>query len=175
MTPAEYAQLGADVHAGLVARIKTVVQPEDGAKGLVLDRDPVSLDDAQWFGALKADDDLDENGDKRTHAWIVRFGGSVEPESEAVRSIQPRWIFPVELFYTHDFGTEEGEGADNSEKRIRAEVLKVQMALAAPPRIPGVGSYADLSIHLRLARMGGEIVHRGQGEISVELNPIVRG
>jgi hypothetical protein len=54
-------------------------------------------------------------------------------------------------------------------------VLKVQMALAGAPRIPGTGSYADLSIRLKLARMGGEIIHRGQGEISVELNPILRG
>jgi hypothetical protein len=171
MTPAEYAQLGADVHAFIVARIKSVVQPEEGAKGLVFDRDPVNLVESQWLASLKADDDLDEAGDKRAHAWIVRFGGSVDPESAAVRAIQPRWLFPVEVFYTHDFGTDE----DNSEKRIRAEVLKVQMALASPPRIPGAGSYADLSIRLRLARMGGEIIHRGQGEISVELVPVPRG
>lgn len=171
MTPEQYAQLGADVHAGLVVRVKTVVRPAEGRKGIVLDRDPVNLDEAQWLGALKSDDDLDENGDKRVHAYIVRFGGSINPESPAVRSIQPTWVFPVEVFYTHDFGTD----ADNSEKRIRAEVLAVQMALASPPRIPGMGGYADLSIRLRLARLGGEIVHRGQGEIAVELQPTLRG
>jgi hypothetical protein len=175
MTPEEYAQLGADVHATILATIKTVVRPEEGAKGLVLDRDPVHLDDAQWLAALKSDDDLDENGDKRTHAWVVRFGGSVDPESSTVRSIEPRWVFDVQVFLTHDFGTDEGDNPYNSEKAIRDEVLKVQKALASPPRMPGLGGYADLSIRVRLARLGGEIVHRGQGEISVPLTPILRG
>lgn len=174
MTPEEYASLGANVHAALITVIKTVVQPAGGAKGLVLDRDPVNLDEAQWLGALKADDDLDENGDKRTHAWIVRFGGSLDPESSTVRSIEPTWIFDVQVFYTHDFGTSEGANPDHSEKRIRAEVLKVQMALAAV-RISGMGRYTDLSIRMRLARLGGEIVHRGTGEIRVELTPTLRG
>lgn len=171
MTPEEYATFGAFVHAALVEIISSAVRPDEGPKGLVLDRDPVNLNEAQWLGALKSDDDLDENGDKRTHAWIVRFGGSVEPESTTVRSIEPRWVFDVQAFYAHDFGTD----ADNSEKRFRGEVLKVQMALASAPRIPGVGTYADLSMRLRLARLGSEVVHRGVGEISVRLTPTLRG
>lgn len=171
MTPEEYAEFGAYVHAALVEIVSGVVRPEEGPKGLVLDRDPVNLDEAQWLGALKSDDDTDENGDKRTHAWIIRFGGSVEPESTTVRSIEPRWVFDVQAFYAHDFGTAD----DNSEKRFRDEVLKVQMALAGAPRIPGVGTYADLSIRQRLGRLGGEIVHRGVGEISVRLVPALRG
>lgn len=183
MSPEEYARLGENVHAAIVDIVKTVVRPEVGAKGLVLDRDPVNVDESQWLGALKADDDLDENGDKRTHGWIVRFGGSLNPDGPAVRAIHPKWPFDVQVFYTHDFGTD----ADNSEKRIRAEVLKVQKALADDPKLGNVNvevaggervyisRHADLSIRLRLARLGGEIVHRGVGEITVELPPTRRG
>lgn len=184
MTPEELAQLGEEAHKAIVAIISTVVRPDEGPKGLVLDRDPVSFDDDQWLGALKADEDLDENGDKRTHAWVVRFGGSVDPETAAVRAIAPSFVFDVEFFYSHDFGTDE----DNSEKRGRAEVLKVQKAIAGEPKLMGahvvleggdsvyVSRHADLSMRLRLKRFGKlEVVHHGQGEIRVELPPIQRG
>jgi hypothetical protein len=184
MTPTEFAQLGAEAHAAIVRIVKTVVQPNAGPKGLVLDRDPVSFDDAQWLGALKSDDDLDENDDKRTHAWVVKFGGSIDPETAAVRAIAPRFIFNVEFFYSHDFGKDD----DNSEMRARAEMLMVQKALADDPKLgrahvdlAGGGSvyisqHTDLSMRLRLKRFGQlEVVHHGQGEIGVELPPIQRG
>lgn len=188
MTAEQYAQLGANVHAALVAIIASVVRPDgDVPKGLVLDRDPVNLDESQWLGALKSDDDLDENGDKRTHAWVIRFGGSLNPERSAVRSIEPKWLFDVQVFLTHDFGKSEGDGPYTSEAAIRTEVLKVQKALADSPKLNDVRvqvggdeyvyirRHGDLSMRLKLAHLGREIVHRGIGEITVELQPTPRG
>jgi hypothetical protein len=182
VTPEEYAELGEAVHAAIITIVKSVVSPADppapappSVKGLVLDRDPVNFDETAWFGALKSGEDVDGEGQKRVHAWVIRFGGSVDPESRAVRAIEPKWIFPVEIFYSHEFGT----AADNSEKRLREEVLKVQFTLAGQQRlgnIQRVSKHTDLSVRLRLgATKAQEVLHRGSGEISVELEPIQRG
>jgi hypothetical protein len=171
VTAEEYAALGAEVHAAIVAIIKSVVEP----KGVVLDRDPVNFNETAWFGALKSADDLDAGGQKRVHGWVVRFGGSTDLESRAVRAIEPTWNFPVEVYYSHDFGSD----ADNSEKRLREEVLKVQFTLAGQQRlgnIQRVSKHTDLTIRLRLgATRAQEVLHRGTGEISVELEPLQRG
>lgn len=169
MTAEEYAAVGADIqHA--IAGIITATAPT--AK--VLQRDPVNMDEAQWVGSLKSADDLDGAGDKRVHAWLVTFAGTEDPRGSTVRAIEPVLPFKVQVFLSHEFGTD----ADNSEGRLRDEVLKVQMELAKQQRlggIVGVSKHTDLSMRVRLARLGGEIVHRGEGELSVEMTPITRG
>lgn len=168
MTAEEYAQLGAEVQAAIAGIIRTAAP-----LAKVLERDPVNLDDAQWLGSLKSDTDLDGT-DKRVHAWLVTFAGTEDPRSSTVRAVEPVLPFRVQVFLGHDFGTD----ADNSEKRVRGEVLKVQMELAKQQRlggIVGVSKHTDLTMRVRLGRMGDTIVHRGEGELSVELTPITRG
>jgi len=162
MTPAQYAQVGADVSAAIVARLALAAP-----LALVLDRDPVNLDEVQWLAALKSTADEDENGDTRTHAWIVTFAATDEPQSNKIKSIEPIFRFNFELFYTHDFGTT----IDNSEQRIRAEVLRTQFMIAQTPHlgIGAVSTHRQLRMRLRLARLGGEVIHRGTGTLEAEI------
>jgi hypothetical protein len=165
MTGAEYAALGASLQAAIVALIKSVVVNEDDELiALVLDRDPVSLDEAQWLGALKTSADLDENNEKRAHAWIVTFAASEDLATSQNRSIAPIFKLKVQVFYSHDFGTD----ADNSEKRIRDEVLKVQLAFAQAPKLIPRTKHRQLEMRIRLMKFPAEIVHRGEGELVVE-------
>jgi hypothetical protein len=168
VTGEEYADLGATVQSA-IATIIGATAPT--AK--VLQRDPVNIDEALWLGSLLSDSDTDASGDKRVHAWLVTFAGSEDPTSTTIRAIEPVLPFKVQLFLSHEFGT----AADSSEGRMRAEVLKVQYALAASPRLglsqSLVQRHMQLSMRVRLARMGVTIVHRGEGEISVEVQPAV--
>jgi hypothetical protein len=168
ITGDEYAQIAADVQqqaAEIITSVVTVGAPPV-MQSLVLTEDPVDLDEAQWAGALLSENDLDENGDKRVHAWIVTFAGSDQLESGQVRSIEPKFHLRVQVFYTHDAG---------SESRIRAECLKVQYAIAEAPKMnmPGVVTrHEQLPIRLRLARLGTRILHRGEGELVLDVQPL---
>jgi hypothetical protein len=172
MTPEEYADLGKEIQAGIVGVIKT-----EAPLAKVLDRDPVNFDESQWSGALKSDADKDANDKKRVHAWVITFAGSTDLESSTVRSIEPTFRFRVQLFYQHEYGKD----SDNSEKRIREEVLKVQMKIAQTQKF-GTGSvlnyqqkHKGLAVRVGLAGFfqTKETLHRGEGEIAVELQPIV--
>lgn len=184
MTGEDYAKVAEDTQAAVVAVIKKVVAPPDpeppeppSRKGLVLDRDPVNLDESKWLGSLLAEEDLDEEGDERVHAWVVTFAGSVpDPAVKTVGAIAPEWPFSVQFFYSHDFGTT----ADNSEKRARSEVLRVQWAIAGelkfegavPGGIKSLSRHTGLSMRVRLKRMGGRVIHHGVGELTVKLDPL---
>ncbi len=165
MTVDEYIALGAGIQAAVVAVIKAAAP-----KAIVLDRDPVNFDESAWFGALKSDADLAADGKKRVHGWVVTFAGSDGLESSTIRSIEPTFRYRVQVFYGHEFGT----NADNSEKRIRAEVLRVQFALASMGRIAGVRTQVLLPIRLQPVRTSQQqVLHRGEGEVSLELQPIL--
>lgn len=168
MNAEEYAQLGADTQAA-IGGIVSATAPT--AK--VLLRDPVNLDETQWLGSLKSDTDLDAAGDKRVHAWLVTFAGTTPEETTGVRDIEPTFKFDVQFFLSHEFGTD----ADSSEKRARAEILKVQHALAAEPHfetagVTGIARHKNLTMPVKLGRLGGEIIHRGRGELSVLVQPL---
>ena len=172
MTAAEYAALGATVQAAVVAVIGATVNAGVPGLSLVFDRDPVNFDEEQWLGALKSDADLDETGDKRVHAWLVTFAASDDLESSTTRSIEPTFRLRVQVFYAHDFGTD----ASNSERRIRDEVLKVQWAFAQSPRLGelvNVERHEQLPMRLHLARLGGEVIHRGEAELAVNVTSLL--
>jgi hypothetical protein len=172
MTPQQYADLGKDIQAAIVTLIKGVA-----TKAKVLDRDPVNFEESGWYGALQSGDDLDEQGKKRVHTWIITFAGSNDLESSTVRSIEPVFRYRLQVFYQHEFG----KNTDNSEMRIREEVLKVQMKLAQTPKF-GTGaalSYQQKHRHwpFQIGLSGffqiQKTAHRGVGELVVELQPIV--
>ncbi|HEY0003731.1 MAG TPA: hypothetical protein VGB17_02885 [Pyrinomonadaceae bacterium] len=164
MTGDEYAQLGEDIQDAIGAVIQ-----ETAPAAKVLTEDPVNIDESLWVGSLKSGEDLDAEGQKRIHAWILTFVAPDDPDSSTVRSIEPAFVYRVQVFYSHDVG---------SEKRIRDEVLKVQFALAQNPKLEvvGVNKHTQLRIRLRLGKMRGAsgdvIVHRGDGSLSVEMQPI---
>lgn len=164
MTGEAYAELGEDIQAAIVALIDSVVNADTPNLSKVLDRDPVNFDETEWLGALRSDVDVDEHGEKRVHAWVVTFVASEELQTSQNRSIAPDFTFKIQFFYAHDFGT----NADNSEKRMRAEVLKVQLAFAQKPKLMDRTRHNKFPIRLRLARFSAMVVHRGEGELVVE-------
>lgn len=168
MTPDEYAELVADIQAAVVAKIAEVENATTPNLSKVLDRDPVNFDETEWLGALKSDADVDEHGEKRVNAWLVTFAASDDLESDTVRSIEPTVRLRIQKFYAHDFGTT----SDNSEMRNRTAILKVQFELARMARPAKTNNYGLLPMRVRLARLGGEIVHRSEGELSFGLQPI---
>lgn len=166
MTVEDYVALGAAGQSALVTVI-TAAAP----LALVLPRDPVDLNETRWAGALLSPADLDTAGKQRAHAWIVTFAASDDLVSRQVGSIKPVFRYRVQFFLKHEFGTT----ADNSEKRARAEVLTVQYALAAARRtaFAGFNGHSQLPVRLRLGRLGDTILHRGEGEIGMELNQVI--
>lgn len=167
MNAEEYAQLGKDIQAAIVEIIR-VAAP----MAKVLDRDPVNLnDESAWLAALRSDEDVVDTR-QMIHAWLVTFQSPDDPKSEVIRSIEPTFEYRVQVFHYHDFGTD----ATNSEKLVRDEILKVQWAFAGSPKLSGltgVKGHTQLRQRVSLKRLGGEIVHRGDGSLRVDLKPQV--
>lgn len=177
MTAEQYAQLAADAQAK-IGQIIAATAP----KAKVLLHDPVDTNNDLWIGGLLSADDLDPQGKKRAHTWLVTFAGILDPETAQNRSIAPTLPFRVQLFHAHWYVPAAGEGEaatpeQTSEAAVRAEVLKVQLAFAEKPKLDlaGVSRHAQLRMRVALGRMRGKsgdvILHRGDGELSVELMP----
>lgn len=165
MTAEEYAALGAEIQAAIVTIIETAAP-----KAKVWGRDPVSLDEEAWAGSLRSPADV-VNEREMIHSFVVTFGGWDLTDPPPIRSIEPTFVFRVQLFHYHDSGTD----AANSEKSVRDELLAVQLALAKSSKLGlnqhGIQRHTQLRQRVVLRKMAGEVLHRGDGELKVELQP----
>lgn len=165
MTAEEYAGVAEEVRAKVVE----VITPQ-APKAQVLWEDPVSFDTGAWAAGLLSAGDPDAQGQARIHTWLVTFAGSDEMESSRVRCVEPVFRFRLQFFHWHGPG---------SEALVRAEALRVQWTIAATPKltVPGVvAQHRQLPIRVRLATMSeqvGPVIHRGEGELAVEIQPLV--
>lgn len=130
----------------------------------VLPEDPIA-----WPGALRADSiDLDSQGNKRVHAYVMKRDDS-EGERVDARRVKRIYRYNIMAFHYFDMGTKTA----NSEKLFTAEIDAISAYF--DNRVPLPAALARVEVLIWRTRVNnktfGEQLHLGFG--TLELAPCV--
>lgn len=125
----------------------------------------LGADQDKWPGILRSTLDLDANGAKRTHGYVLTRKDSTG-EDVAMRGTRRTSRYTIAALHYYTTGTT----AANSDLTFHAEIDAITAALDDKTTLDALlQRRKPITWALDLKTLGGELVHIGMGSVEIEL------
>ena len=150
------------------AALKSVIETA-APLAVVFDWWVLGANEDQWPGYLRSSSDLDANGQKRVHGYVITRIGADPNEGRATRrnSASVRRMFQYSILALRYYDS-SSTSASNSDVTFNAELDAISDALDDLTSVSATLSRAEpIAWAVNLKPYGGELLHIARGVISV--------